>query len=77
MEPIDQVKSDLHYVREATQESELHRSPAAIYLYWAIATMIGFSLVTPWPAVTERSPRAWNSRVRTTLVPTPITRPPR
>ena len=45
MTELQQIEGDLRFVRGALTSSERAGSPAAIYFLWAVAALIGFSLV--------------------------------
>jgi hypothetical protein len=51
-----QTESDLRYVREVVQRAEDPRSPPSIYYFWAIVTLVGFSIVDYKP---EYAGRFW------------------
>jgi hypothetical protein len=45
MEESKQWEGDLGFVREAVRRSEAAGSPFSIYLFWAVAIVVGFALV--------------------------------
>ena len=50
MSKIDELQSDLGYVREVVRRSESASSPKLIYLLWAGIVLVGFALVDFVPA---------------------------
>jgi len=45
MTEMNQIQSDLGYVRDALRKSEKTSSPASIFLLWALISLVGFSLI--------------------------------
>lgn len=45
MQPLEQLEGDLRFLRRAVESDHRSHAPAAIYVLWAVAVVIGFALV--------------------------------